>query len=64
MKADGETQDVTWLWRIIGQFLDDMGLYPSAVLFTKRALDILERTLGHDHRNVADDRSAEEEGKT
>jgi tetratricopeptide (TPR) repeat protein len=53
MKAEGETQYVTRLWSIIGQFLHDMGLYPSAVLFTKRALDIDERTLGPDHSDVA-----------
>jgi hypothetical protein len=43
---------------------EDQGKYDEALPLSQRALAIVERTLGHDHRNVADDRSAEKEGKS
>jgi nephrocystin-3 len=52
-KAEGETESISRLLSIIGWFLDDMGLYPSALPFKERALAIDERTLGSNHPQVA-----------
>jgi len=54
-KAEGETSNLARPLAIIGEFLDDMGLYPSALPFEKRALKIDEKALGPDHPNVATD---------
>ena len=52
-KAEGETHGVARLSNHIGAFLRDMGLYPSALLFTEHALAIWEGALGPDHPDVA-----------
>ena len=52
-KAQGETTDVALSLDNIGSFLDDMGLYSSALPFNQRALAIWERTRGPNHLDVA-----------
>jgi tetratricopeptide (TPR) repeat protein len=54
-KAQGQTQSLAQCLCIVGWFLDDMGLYPSALAFKERTLRIDEKTLGPDHPDVATD---------
>jgi tetratricopeptide (TPR) repeat protein len=53
VRLEGETNHIARLSNDIGIFLSEMGLYPSALPFCQRALAIEERTLGHDHPDVA-----------
>jgi len=52
-KVEGETVAFAFLLGIIGSFLDDMALYPSALPFKKRALKITENAYGPYHPDVA-----------
>jgi len=52
-KVEGETVAFARLLGIIGLFLDDMALYPSALPFKERDLAITEKCLGPDHPDVA-----------
>jgi nephrocystin-3 len=54
-KAQGGTQGLAQYLYIIGWFLDDMGLYASALPFKEQALKIDEKALGPDHPDVAAD---------
>jgi Tfp pilus assembly protein PilF len=51
--SEGETEAVAGSAGIVGLFLRDMGLYPSALPFMERSLAIRERALGPDHPDVA-----------
>ncbi len=51
--SEGETEAVARSAGIVGLFLRDMGLYPSALPFIERSLAIRERALGPDHPDVA-----------
>lgn len=51
-KTEGETESVYWL-SLIGLFLHDAGLYPSALGFQERALKITEKALGPNHLHIA-----------
>jgi tetratricopeptide (TPR) repeat protein len=52
-KGEGETPDLARFSLYVGLFLEDMGLYLSAMPFTKHALAIYEKALGPDHPYVA-----------
>ena len=52
-KVEGETVAVATLMNIIGLFLYEMALYPSALPFYEWALAIKEKALGPDHRDFA-----------
>jgi len=51
--TEPDSKGVARLLNNIGDFLDDMGLYPSASPFKERALAIHERVLGPGHPYVA-----------
>jgi len=52
-KVEGEILAVAALLNIIGWFLDDMAMYPSALSFYEWALEIRKKALGPDHPDVA-----------
>ncbi len=52
-KLKGETRSIATLLGKVGWFLDDMGLYPSALPFKERALAMDEQTLGPKHPDMA-----------
>ena len=53
-RFEGETVAVASIMNIIGLFLYDMALYPSAIPFYERALEIKEKVLGPDHPDVTE----------
>jgi len=51
-KVEGKTIAVAALLNFIGMLLHDMAIYPSALPFKERALEIHEKALGPDHLNT------------
>lgn len=51
-KTEGETLNIARLLHLVGLYLDDMALYPSALPFKQRALAIYNKALGNDHLNT------------